>query len=1191
MATIQLPTTEAVVSPDLLERNLAALAAHNADAAKAVRAAQPYPAGGDTMRFAETPQGVPSASWHGKSLASKHRPLDEAKRVADGIDIQANPIVVVLGFALGYHVHELGKRMGPTGVIVVFEPDLSLLRTVFEHVDCRWLADVNVLLLTDPEDGAALSRGLRGVEGLLAQGAAFCEHGPSRARLGESATVFSETFTAFVAATTTSVTTTLVQMSTTIRNTLVNLRQYVGGSGIADLKDLCKGRPGIVVSAGPSLARNVDLLAEPGVRDRCAIISVQTVLRPLLGKGIKPHFVTALDYHEISRRFYEGLTEEDVQGVQLVCEAKANSAILASFPGRIRCASDRLADHLLTDALDQPMGAIEAGATVAHLSFYLAQYLGCDPIIFIGQDLGFTDGLYYAADNPIHDVWAPELNPFNTLEMMEWQRIMRHRLRLRKTEDQHGRAIWTDEQMHTYRNQFERDFAAAPQTIIDATEGGTRKQHTVIMTLREAIDHHAGEPLPDIPQAVSDLDGERITQVREHVDHVRRDVVKIGKLSRETVVLLKRMVRVFDDRRRLNELITKVHRKREQVAALEPAFWLVNYLNQAGTFNRLRADRAIMLEKELTPIEKQRRRLERDVRNVEWIREAADELADLLQKSLDRLVDAPPDDRGLWATPGTASTRAAGRKSKSAVAAMIPVSESQLGKLAERPGADRGDDRTLLALTLSRIDRCTDISEIILIAPRGAAVDSLVDKEALTHRLVMHETDGPPIGDREQWVDAARAWAPSSWRGAIGGLTTYDQILAPDVMLDVMAERSIDAALIVGADWPVVDPALCDMVIDRHAADPKKHALVFTQAPPGLCGVVIARPVMEQLTEATPLATFGSVIGYIPIKPQADPIARDHCVKIDRPVRESLVRATCDTPVQRDALAELLGRDDADAACIVEHLEHLEETRHAAPPGEVIVELCTDRLTSGPAAVITESSDGTKVRRDPMTAALFERIAAEIGAQPGTSLTLAGVGDPLLHPECSVFVRAAKHAGIRAVHVRTDLLVESAVLDELVEARVDVVSVNLSADRAATYAAVMGVDRFRDAVLNIEHLMSIRRGEGPFRLPWIVPRLTRCDATYDDIEPFYDRWLTGLQAAVIEAMPAWSSHMTGQRLRPVPVPKRVERAHNRRVMRIHCDGSVTVCESDLTGATSVGNIADESLLVLWRRVLEVGCHE
>ena len=82
--------------------------------------------------------------------------------------------------------------------------------------------------------------------------------------------------------------------------------------------------------AGPSLRRNLHLLGAPGVRDRVVIIAVQTVLKQVLEAGIRPHFVTALDYHEISRRFYEGLTEADVAGVTLVVEPKANPAWSAS---------------------------------------------------------------------------------------------------------------------------------------------------------------------------------------------------------------------------------------------------------------------------------------------------------------------------------------------------------------------------------------------------------------------------------------------------------------------------------------------------------------------------------------------------------------------------------------------------------------------------------------------------------------------------------------------------------------------------------------------------------------------------------------------------------------------------------------------------------------------------------------------
>ena len=69
------------------------------------------------------------------------------------------------------------------------------------------------------------------------------------------------------------------------------------------------GFPAVCVGAGPSLSRNLALLANPETRRRLVVITAQTTLKPLLACGIRPDFVTALDYHHISTRFYEGLDE------------------------------------------------------------------------------------------------------------------------------------------------------------------------------------------------------------------------------------------------------------------------------------------------------------------------------------------------------------------------------------------------------------------------------------------------------------------------------------------------------------------------------------------------------------------------------------------------------------------------------------------------------------------------------------------------------------------------------------------------------------------------------------------------------------------------------------------------------------------------------------------------------------------
>jgi hypothetical protein len=285
-----------------LEANLAALGQRSARAASQIRAAAPR----TDVKWVVGADGAASGSVGDppRQLASLRAPLAEADKFAASIDIAASACVVVRGFGLGHHVGALARRLKQHGAVIVFEPDVGLLRAVLERIDCvAWLRVCDIAIVIDPEDTGAIAAAVSGIEAVLAAGTVLTDHPPSKARLGTSSDRFGEQFTTVMKAVRTNVVTTLVQVDITVKNLLMNMAWYATAPGVSDLANVCKGRPAVVVSAGPSLRRNIDLLSRPGVRDRVVIIAVQTVLKTLLAKGIKPHFVTALDYHEISRRF------------------------------------------------------------------------------------------------------------------------------------------------------------------------------------------------------------------------------------------------------------------------------------------------------------------------------------------------------------------------------------------------------------------------------------------------------------------------------------------------------------------------------------------------------------------------------------------------------------------------------------------------------------------------------------------------------------------------------------------------------------------------------------------------------------------------------------------------------------------------------------------------------------------------
>ncbi|MEM1355157.1 MAG: 6-hydroxymethylpterin diphosphokinase MptE-like protein [Planctomycetota bacterium] len=626
-----------------LRRNLAALGRNDPETARAILESDAAP-----LNWSASKTGPPVATLEDPAtdrpvaLASRYDPIKEADKLVGAIDHGKTACVVVLGFGLGYHVDQVVKKLGPRDLLIVFEPDLSLLRAVLSELDYSgWLNQPGLILAGPDTDKPALLKRLETRSGTLTMGTQIVTHPMSRQRHGEAFSAFSKAVTEALAFSRTNVATALVNAARTVRNLTCNMVPYAAGPTIAELEGAAKGYPAICVGAGPSLVKNLDLLKDPAVREQVVVIGVQTTLKPMLDRGIRPDFITAIDYSQICTRFYEDLPP--LPDVTLVAEPKCHPAILEAYPGPVRVCKSPLNDQLLGD-LARPIPTIKSATTVAHLSFYLAQLLGCDPVLFIGQDLGFSDGLYYTPGTAVHNVWAPELGPFNTIETMEWTRIVRMRGNLRRAEDIHGQPIFTDEQMSTYLSQFERDFADAEQaglTLIDATEGGMPKRHTTTMPLHEAIECYGRGPVPELPTPDSALDVDRLRQTRELVRNRIEQVRELSAVSLDTAGLLKSIKRHQRERHKVEKLFAKVQKNTRLVdTTLREAFALVSSVNTIGTFRRERADRGIHHGNTSDEYERQLQQIDRDLDNLEFIKQACEEALGIFGEAGQRLDGA-----------------------------------------------------------------------------------------------------------------------------------------------------------------------------------------------------------------------------------------------------------------------------------------------------------------------------------------------------------------------------------------------------------------------------------------------------------------------------------------------------------------------------------------------------------------------
>ncbi|RPG16394.1 MAG: DUF115 domain-containing protein [Phycisphaera sp. TMED9] len=1192
-------------SSSRLEANLSALGPQNHAAADAIRSSADLP-----IELETAEDGRLTGVWQGRRLASARRPGEETARLIGGIDYRESACIVVAGFGLGDHVEMIARRLGRTGVLLVLETDTALLKAVMSRFDLTdWFNRSRILLRVDENDAAGLALGLRGFESILMLGTSIIEHPPSRNRLSDATAVFTRSLVDITATARTSIYTALTRCSSTIENQLSNLDRYAIGSGIEDLAGIAAGRLGVVVSAGPSLRKNLPLLAAPGVRDRCVIVATQTTLKPLLAAGVAPHFVTALDYHPISRRFYEGIDPAAVEDTELIIDSKVHRAVPAAWPGRIRCIPSPELDQFLG-----PLAAghppLEASATVAHLAYVLARHLGCDPVALIGQDLGFTDGLYYAPGTAIHDVWLPELNAFNTIETMEWERIVRHRTHLAEREDVHGRRIFTDAQMLNYLQLFEMRFTAdvaSGLTVIDATEGGVRKAGSEARTLADTLATHAGseQEAVDLPRASEAVPAKRSALIKR-LEGLATEIREVSKASDGTLEILRSMLADQHDERRMNRLFDRLATMQTLVAERESARKIIDVINQVGVYKRMRADRRIELSTDLEPHEKQRAEIERDIVNVEWTRDASDLLVDLIDRTGETIrtgefVESAPDRTVIERTAGI-QTEDTG---EATVIAVVPVDPAFGGTGVSRSLGSNLADRSIFRRTVERLGTATGIKTIVLLVPDDFDVENAFDRSLVGLPVEIRRCGASVFGPEHEAIRIARAVAPTSWRGGIHGLTAFDEVLAPGPTAAVMEELDADAALLVGPDWsllPITGRGGVDELVQRFTERPRSP-YVFTQGPPGLAAMIVGRSTVHAMANRrSRFATVGHLLGYRSERPQGDQIVGDLCVSTDSTVRSAIGRFTADSPRQLMRIGraiEPLFRDDRavepDAPELAVRMEHRIMTGPLLSPQFLRVELTTGRV-----GVHAGTPHAGEIQRAPMEESTFRRIVEPLGKTGDSALFLDGVGDPLLHPRFDEFIEIAIDAGVRVVSLRTDLAVSEDIVDRLLATRVGVVEVDLDAETAETHRLLHGPGHFERVISNLERLIAGRRRLGPsvevplpieldFALPWIVPRCVRRVENIAEIPEFFERWRRRLGVAVIDGPVRWPESYG---VEPDPLsdtwpPARYDEAVNATRMTILADGSAPSAETDLFGTTSVGKVGERSLHDLWQDVVQI----
>ncbi len=272
--------------------------------------------------------------------------------------------------------------------------------------------------------------------------------------------------------------------------------------------------PCIIVGAGPSLNKNIDLLKEVG--NKACIICLDTAYKALKERGIRPHIVCTVDAKKPLEVFGDP-DEWDSWDIPMAAIASSRPEIVDMAKGNIIwCAESNTYARTIRGEMGGDEGLFPLDYGVSSMGIATAVSLGANQIVFIGMDLAYSEDKKSHACTVEDDFSKFENETVegyyggvvysrgDWLQMKRWIEIIAEN-------DNWGR-------------------------YIDATEGGAKIQHMPQMTLERVISY-LKEPEEDWTKAFSDprvrISDEEYDQMMERYNRSLDEYDLINKTSYE----------------------------------------------------------------------------------------------------------------------------------------------------------------------------------------------------------------------------------------------------------------------------------------------------------------------------------------------------------------------------------------------------------------------------------------------------------------------------------------------------------------------------------------------------------------------------------------------------------------------------------------------------------------------------------
>lgn len=538
--------------------------------------------------------------------------------------IENSAPIFMVGMGNRYYLEELMKATSQNNVVMIYEPSFSIFYKQLMHLDLKELFGKRIIVLligglNDSEVKPLMQNMLQGDRVPIMKNFVL----PNYEKICLEKVLYFQKELSELARDYRGNLGTHRQFSGVFAENVFHNANYVrtGYKASQLISVLPRDIPAIIVSAGPSLNKNIKFLKK--AKNKAFIVAVDTALKPLVKEGIIPDLFAIID----GLKPLELVRVEECRNVPMASTVNAASAVLDYHQGKKFFFSQ---GYSFIDKMYQlnkkPFELLPMGGSVATMTMSLVSHIGFSRVILVGQDLAFTGNKTHA-----DGTFKEKMEKRDTSKCIMVPGNCEDMVPTAPNFDRFRR--WFEGYIKEWKEKH--DFL-----VINATEGGARIEGTEVMTLEEALEQECKKEV-DIASCFDRLepvfDEEEQKIILEYFLDTPKEFHKIAELAQYGENIYKKLGRLCanhnSDQKAYRKLLKQIKKNVKRIESIPEYQFVIESLVVADQI--LKAGQHLgyqSFEEECKGI------AERGIKFMGLVRECAELLENYSRETFDKLL-------------------------------------------------------------------------------------------------------------------------------------------------------------------------------------------------------------------------------------------------------------------------------------------------------------------------------------------------------------------------------------------------------------------------------------------------------------------------------------------------------------------------------------------------------------------------